>query len=113
MARRDPGSSFPARISRSSMPAARSESVSVPAPSTPCPMVVTGMLRSGLFQHQLVEVDLALQHGLLRHDIDPPFELFAFNHGLRIVRRKHLDQFKRLLGEFGNRGTGLVAIRID
>src|SRR4051794_15410709 len=114
MASREPGFSFPTRISRCRVEAARSESVSVPAASALVPAVIAGIptapyvSTSRLFQHQLVEVELALQHVLLAHDIDPPLELLALQYRLRIIRGKHPDHLQRLLGEFSDRGAGLV-----
>ena len=60
-----------------------------------------------------IEIDLGLQHFLRRHDVDPPRQLARFQNRLGPVRRRRFHQFEGLLGEFRDRGRGLVTIAVD
>src|SRR4030081_3334781 len=113
MPRRAPGARWPAMISRSTRLAARSLSVSVSGTSAKSVRANVDISACPLVQHQLIEIDLGLQHFLRRHDLDPPGELLGLQRRLGPVRYRRLDSSDRLLGGFGKTCPGLVSVCID
>src|ERR1044072_3152947 len=98
MPSRDAGARWPARMSCSTSMAARSLSV-VASDTGRVGWRSEAGIGNPLLQAQLRVIELALQHLLRRHHLDPPGELLGLQRRLGAVGRRRLDQLDRLLGE--------------
>src|SRR6266478_2951953 len=95
---RAPGARWPAKISCSTSVAARSLKVPASLAGWLGLRSGAGMTKASI-QDQFRGVELRLQHFLRRHDVDPPRQLLGLQYRFGLVRRRRLDQFKRLPGE--------------